>query len=65
MPTRDSGWIVGGILALAVILGILVKVGRDTHTKTVGKSDRPATGATTSPAVAPATTGSAEPAPGR
>jgi hypothetical protein len=63
MPTHDSDWIVGGILALALILGILVKVGRDIHPKTVDKANRPAAAATTSPAAAPATTGSAEPTP--
>jgi hypothetical protein len=56
--TSYTGWIIGGVLALAVILGIFVMMGRGNNTNTAANTpNRPA-------ATAPATTGTAVPAPG-
>jgi hypothetical protein len=55
--TSYTGWIIGGVLAIAVILGIFIMMGRDNTTNTAATPNRPA-------ATAPATTGTAVPAPG-
>lgn len=54
-----TGWIVGGVVALAVILGIFAMSSRTDNTNTASNADRPA-------ATAPSTTGSgtATPVPG-
>ena len=49
--TSYTGWIVGGVLALAVILGIFAMSGRTDNTNTATNADR-------GTATAPATTGS-------
>ena len=58
--TSYTGWIVGGVLALAVIIGIFAMSGRTDTTNTAANADR---GTATAPAnttrPAPATTGSA------
>ena len=52
-----TGWIVGGVIAIAVILGIFAMTGRSDRTNTTANNaNRPA-------ATAPVTTGSAVPAP--
>ena len=56
--TSYTGWIIGGVVAVAVILGIFMMMGRDNTTNTAADTpNRPA-------ATAPATTGTAVPAPG-
>jgi hypothetical protein len=58
--TSYTGWIVGGVLALAIIVGIFALSGRTDTTNTAANTDR---GTATAPAnttrPAPATTGSA------
>jgi hypothetical protein len=55
--TSYTGWVVGGIAALAIIMGLVFMFGREDRTNTAaGNSNRPAMNA-------PATTGSAVPAP--
>jgi hypothetical protein len=52
-----TGWVVGGAAALAIIMGLLFMFGRDDRTTTAANNpNRPAVNA-------PATTGSAVPAP--
>jgi hypothetical protein len=62
--TSYTGWVVGGIVALVVILGIFLMTGRTNNTDTAS-SGSPATTsrpATTPPAATPpATTGSGAP----
>ena len=56
--TSYTGWIIGGVLAIAVIIGVFMMMGRDNKTTTAADvPNRPA-------ATAPATTGTAVPAPG-
>ena len=54
-----TGWIIGGVAAFALMLGLFAMFGRDNTTNTAANPTRPAT-------TAPATTGSgaAVPAPG-
>jgi hypothetical protein len=57
--TSYTGWVIGGIVALVVILGIFLMTGRPTNT---ASTSSPAT--TSRPALTPpATTGSAPAAP--
>src|SRR4051812_29523599 len=48
--TSYTGWIIGGGLAVSVVLGIFMMMGRDNTTNTAATTNRPS-------ATAPATTG--------
>jgi hypothetical protein len=54
--TSYTSWIIGGIVMLAVILGIFMLVGRDSDTNTASNANSPPT--TSRPASSPSTTGS-------
>jgi hypothetical protein len=49
--TSYTGWIIGGVIALAVVIGIFALMGRDNTNTASNNANRPA-------ATAPATTGS-------
>ena len=54
-----TGWIVGGIVAVAVVLGIFAMTSGTDNTNTASNTNRPAaTTPATTPATSPATTGS-------
>jgi hypothetical protein len=67
--TSYTGWIIGGLVALALVIGLFTMFGRDTATtNTATNTNRPATTTTTNapavpgpvttaPATAPSTTG--------
>jgi hypothetical protein len=61
-----TGWIIGGVVAVAVILGIFTMIGRnstsDTATNTKLNRPQATVPVTPAPAPAPSTTGSAAPA---
>jgi hypothetical protein len=67
--TSYTGWIIGGLVALALVIGLFTMFGRDTAmTNTATNTNRPATTTTNAPAVpgpvspaptnSPSTTGS-------
>lgn len=68
--TSYTGWIIGGLVALALVIGLFTMFGRNTATtNTATNTNRPATTTTTNapavpgpvtaaPATAPSTTGS-------
>ena len=64
--TSYTGWIVGGLVALAVIVGIFFLVGRDGDNASTASNtpDRPAASApATTPSPSPGTTGSGSTSP--
>jgi hypothetical protein len=63
--TSYTGWIVGGLVALALVVGIFSMFGRDNTRNNTASNTTPATSTNNRP-VAPSTTGSGvmTPAPG-
>lgn len=64
--TRYTGWIAGGLVALAVIAGIFLMFGRNDNTNTASNTSprRPAaTAPATTPAPTPGTTGAGSTTP--
>jgi hypothetical protein len=62
-PASYTGWIIGGALALAVIVGIFVVLGRTSPTGTAGNATRPAATAVPAPTSGTGTAGTARVAP--
>jgi hypothetical protein len=55
--TSYTGWIIGGLVALALVIGLFTMFGRDTTaTNTATNTNRPATTTTAPTSSAPATT---------
>lgn len=59
----STGWIVGGALALAVIIGIFMMFGRADQTNSASNASRPAATAVPAPASGTGTTGNTAVAP--
>jgi hypothetical protein len=54
-----TGWIIGGVVALALVIGLFTMFGRDNTKNSTASNNTPATTTTNRPAAtAPATTGS-------